>query len=233
MQMVIIAGGLGTRLRPLSNRVPKSLIEVQGKPFLEYQIGLLKRNGINDIVLCVGHLAKQIKDHFGDGKEFGVNIKYSEEDKALLGTAGALKKAEPLLEEKFFVMNGDSYLPLDYAEVMSYFKGRDRLALLVVYKNYNQYDRSNVVIDADMVKVYSREKQMPGMIYIHAGLSVITREALSLIPVGQTVSQDELWSELVSQNELLAFETHNRFYEVGSFSGLEEFRQLMGQKENN
>jgi MurNAc alpha-1-phosphate uridylyltransferase len=233
MQVVILAGGLGTRLRPLTNRVPKSLIEIQGRPFLDYQIELLKHNEINDIVLCVGHLAEQIKDYFRDGKRFGVDIQYSEEDKELLGTAGALKKAGPLLEETFFVLDGDSYLPLDYAEVMSYFKERDRLALLVVYRNYNRYDRSNVVIDAEMVKVYSREKQVPGMIYIHAGLSIVTKEALALVPDGQPVSQDELWSKLVSRNELLAFETDCRFYEVGSFSGLEEFRQLMGQRGNN
>jgi MurNAc alpha-1-phosphate uridylyltransferase len=233
MQVVILAGGLGTRLRPLTNRVPKSLIEIHGKPFLEYQIELLKHNEINDIVLCVGHLAEQIKDYFRDGKVFGVDIQYSEEDKELLGTAGALKKAEPLLEETFFVLDGDSYLPLDYAEVMSYFKERDKLALLVVYRNYNRYDRSNVVIDAEMVKVYSREKQVPSMIYIHAGLSIVTKEALALVPDGQPVSQDELWSKLISRNELLAFETDCRFYEVGSFSGLEEFRQLMGQRGNN
>ena len=123
--MVILAGGLGTRLRPFTSEVPKALIPIGGKPFLHHQIDLLKRRGIRDIVLCVAHLGEQVKDYFGDGSWLGVRIKYSEEEGHLLGTAGAIKNAEPLLSDDFFLMYGDSYLMIDYREVMRYFR-RDR-----------------------------------------------------------------------------------------------------------
>jgi len=233
MQMVILTGGLATRLHPLTQRVPKAMIKIQGKPFLEYQIELLKRNQITDILLCVGHLAEQIKSYFRDGKDFGVNICYSEERGGLLGTGGALKNAEPLLNEEFFLMNGDSYLMLNYEEIASFFKTRNKLALMVVYKNYNKYDRSNVIVEGGMVKAYDRKRRSPQMIHIDVGLSIVKRQALALIPKGKPALLDELWVKLIAQKQLLAFETRQRFYEIGSFDGLREFEQLIKKGKAN
>ncbi|MFC2067344.1 NDP-sugar synthase [Chloroflexota bacterium] len=114
MQTVILAGGLATRLGDLTKDNPKSMLKILGKPFMEYQLESLRAGGIEDIVICLGHLREQIESYFGDGREHGVNIRYSYEDN-LLGTAGALKKAEPLLGDIFFTMYGDSYLFLDFA----------------------------------------------------------------------------------------------------------------------
>ena len=228
MQMVILAGGLGTRLRPLTHELPKVLVPVDGKPFLHHQIELLKEHGIRDIVLCVGHLGDQIRACFGEGDRLGVRIRYSEERRMLLGTAGALKNAEPLLEDDFFLLYGDSYLLVDYREVMRYFRnGACGLGLMVVYRNADHYERSNVVVRDGRVAVYDKEGRTPGMEYINYGLSVLRREALSLVPAGRPFSQEELYRLLIERGELLAWETDYRFYEIGSERGLAEFRELV------
>lgn len=230
MQSVILTGGLATRLRPLTARVAKAMLDVCGRPFLEHQIELLRGNGVTDLVLCVGHLAAQIRSYFGDGRAWGVRIRYSDDGRSLMGTAGALRQAEPLLRHAFFVLDGDAYLSLDYRELMSDFKRASTLALMVVYKNCGRYGRSNVIIDSGKVKVYDRISDVPGMIHIHAGLSVLSRQALALIPPDRPAPQDALWSRLISQDELSAFESSARFYEIGSRKGLEEFRRLMGRR---
>lgn len=229
MQVAILAGGLATRLRPLTKEVAKSMIAIQGKPFLEYQLELLRKNGIRDIVLCIGYQADQIEGYFGDGKGFGVNISYSYEREQLLGTAGALRNAEGLLEDDFFVMYGDSYLSLNFAEVMSYFRKFNKLGLMVVYKNYDHYDKSNVVIEDNRVKQYSKKEKTADMVYIDYGASILSKKALELIPQNHAYSLEELFSELIDKQGLLAYEVKERFYQVGSSRGLEEFRRYIWQ----
>jgi len=227
MQIVILAGGLGTRMMPLTRELPKTLIPVDGKPFLQHQIELLKAQGITDIVVCIGHLGERVEDCFGDGRHLGLSIRYSEERDGLLGTAGAIKNAEPLLRDDFFLMYGDSYLLLDYPRVMRYFRRLQKLGLMVVYRNANRYQRSNVLVGGHLVRVYDKEGRTPGMIYINHGLSILRKEALRLIPAGQPFSQEDFYQMLIDQGELLAFETWQRFYEIGSPQGLQEFESLV------
>jgi NDP-sugar pyrophosphorylase family protein len=225
--MVILAGGLGTRLRPLTSEVPKALISINGKPFLRHQIDLLKRRGIRDIVLCIGHLGEQVRDYFGDGRGLGVRIRYSEEEGSLLGTAGAIKKAEPLLNDDFFLMYGDSYLMIDYRQIMRHFRRFDRLGLMVVWKNAGGLERSNVVVEGNLVTAYNKNQKSPDMVYINYGLSVLRKDALAFIPAGRPFSQEDFYQILIDQGELLAFEVGQRFYEIGSPKGLEEFGMLV------
>jgi NDP-sugar pyrophosphorylase family protein len=228
MQVVILTGGLATRLRPLTSSLPKAMIPIRGKPFVEYQIGLLKHYNIKDIVLCVGHLREKIRDYLGDGEELGVKIKYSEEEEnRLLGTAGALRNAEPLLEDQFLLLNGDSYLLVDYVQVLNRLAASGQLGLMVVYENHNRFDRSNVAISNGFVSVYDRRNQTPDMTYIDYGLSALRKKALELIPEGRFAQLDDLYQELTRRKELIAFETQRRFYEIGSHRGLREFRKLM------
>ncbi len=229
MQMVILAGGLGTRLRPLTERVPKCMVPVNGRPFLEYQLEMLSRRGVRDIVLCVGYLGEAVLEHFGCGHRFGVQIVYSWERDGLLGTAGALKNAEPLLAPEFFVTYGDSYLLLDYREIMRQFREGDALGMMVVYRNHDRWERSNVALRDGHVAAYDKTLRLPGMVYINEGLSVLRRRALRLIPDGEPVSQEEFYSGLIARRELLAYETPQRFYEIGSMEGIEEFQQLVAQ----
>lgn len=229
MQVAILAGGLATRLRPLTKDIPKSLIQINAKPFLEHQLDFLKEEGVKDIVLCVGYLGEQVEGYFGDGSRLGINIKYSYEGKQLLGTAGALKNAERLLKDEFFVMYGDSYLFLDFSTVVSYFDKFDKLGLMVVYRNYDKYDTSNVVIDGNLVKKYSKKRKTKDMVYIDYGASILRKKALELVPPNQVYSLEELFAEMIEREELLAYEVNERFYHIGSTEGLEEFKKYVSQ----
>jgi NDP-sugar pyrophosphorylase family protein len=168
-----------------------------------------------------------IEEYFGDGSGFGVGIRYSEEGDRLQGTAGAVKRAEPLLDDEFFLTYGDAYLLLDYAAVMAHFRRRDRLALMVIYRNENQYARSNVAAAEGYVTAYDKEEQTPDMVYINYGVSVLRKETLEYIPPQRVYSQEELYARFIDERQLLAYETDQRFYEVGSPEGLAEFSRLI------
>ena len=229
MQVAILTGGLATRLRPLTQAVPKSLIQIQGRPFLGYQLDFLKRSGVKDIVLCVGYLAEQIEKHFGDGSRFGVSLKYSYERGRLLGTAGALKKAEGLLDDVFFTLYGDSYLFLDFTGVLSYFQNQNKLALMTVYKNYNGIERSNTAVEGNLVKRYSKKEKTEEMVYIEYGVDLFRKEVFKLIPEKQPYSLEKLFPKLIDQEELIAYEVKERFYQIGSPEGLAEFKEYISQ----
>jgi NDP-sugar pyrophosphorylase family protein len=231
MQMVILAGGLATRIRPLTLHLPKSMLQIKGRPFLEYQLELLKEYEIKDILICVGYKGELIKDHFGDGKKFGVNLSYSFDGDKLLGTAGALKKAYKLLGENFFLMYGDSYLPYDYQDIEESFKSSNKLSLLVAYKNQNRFDKSNLLIDEGLVKFYDKTLQGKNLEYIDAGLSILKKEVLNLVPEEEPYDLEELYRTLISEEEMSAFEVKQRFYQIGSFEGLEEFKNLIEKGE--
>jgi MurNAc alpha-1-phosphate uridylyltransferase len=227
MQVAIMAGGLATRLRPLTTTVPKSMITIDGKPFLEYQLEFLKKDGIKDIVLCVGHLKEQIESHFGDGGEFGVKIHYSREEGPLLGTAGALRNALPFLDNSFFVMYGDSYLFLDFVEIWKFFHQFKKSALMVVYKNQNLYDRSNVSINGNFVTKYSKTEQTPDMVFIDYGVSLLRKKVVEAIPENEYYSLETVFSSLIADRELLSYTTDKRFFEIGSREGLKEFQEYV------
>ena len=226
MQIAILAGGLATRLGNLTRNQPKSMLKIRGETFLEHQLELLRRGGIKNIVLCIGHMGEQIEKHFGNGRKYGVSIKYSLEDK-LLGTAGALKKAEVLLNDTFFTMYGDSYLFLDFSAAMRYFNSQSKLALMTVYKNYDRYDRSNTVVEGNLVKKFSKKERTEDMVYIEYGANIFKKEALKMVPENQFYSLDDLFPRLIEMEELLAFGVRERFYEVGSPQGLREFEEYM------
>ena len=175
MQAVIFCGGLAKRLRPLTEKIPKSMIEINGKPFLEYQIEILRKNNIKDILLCIGFLGEQIKEYFGDGEKLGVDIKYSEEKEKLLGTGGALKNAMYLLEEKFFTMYGDSFLLFNFKNAYRYFNNFNKMGLMVVYRNCNQFGLSNVKVRGNYVTNYYTGKNKRRLVYIDYGLSIFKK----------------------------------------------------------
>ena len=230
MQIVILAGGLATRLRPLTEKIPKSMMKVCGRPFLEYQIDRLKEQGVKDIVLCIGYLGDRIQRHFEDGKKFGVTIRYSDEREQLLDTAGALRNAKNLLQGEFFVMYGDSCLFLDFQAIASYFHQFRKLALMVVYKNYNRYDESNVAVEKNLIRSYSKKLKTNDMVYIDYGASLMRKTVLNLIPKNTPYSLEEFFSELISHREVLAFEVKRRFYEIGSKKGLTEFQTFISER---
>jgi len=231
MQMVILAGGLATRLRPLTLKLPKLMLQIKGRPFLEYQLELLKEYEIKDILLCVGYKGELIKNHFGDGRKFGVNLSYSFDGDKLLGTAGALKKAYKLLNENFFLMYGDSYLPYDTQKIEESFKRSHKLSLMVAYRNQNRFDKSNLLIQDGMIKLYDKTLRGENLEYIDAGLSILKKEVLNLVPEEEPYDLEELYRTLISEEEMSAFEVKQRFYQIGSFEGFEEFKNLVEKGE--
>jgi MurNAc alpha-1-phosphate uridylyltransferase len=228
MQVAIIAGGLATRLGTLTMNIPKSLIEIYGKPFIEYQIEFLKRAGITDIVLCLGYLGNQIQKYCGDGTGFGVHIQYSYE-KERLDTAGALKLASPLLEDPFFTLYGDSYLSLDFQDMFTRFMGNKKLAAMSVYKNFHKFDKSNVAIESGLVTQY-RKDNAGNLMYIDYGVNLFNKKVLDLIPEHKPYSMTFLFQDLVDRREILSYEVKDRFYQIGSLEGLQEFKEYIGSK---
>ena len=223
MQMIILAGGKGTRLGEITSDTPKSMVRIKDKPFLEYQIELIKEHNITDIILCTGHLHEHIERYFGDGSKFGVQIRYNTDDG--LGTWGAIKNAKDLLDDTFFVMYGDSYLPIDYSDVKVAFMASGFPAMMVVYKNEGKYDRSNVLYYNNKVLHYGYDKDAT---YIDYGLSVFSKKCI-MYDYGRELK--ELFCSLVSMNKLKGYEVFERFYEIGSLSGLIEFEEYISKRE--
>jgi NDP-sugar pyrophosphorylase family protein len=223
--MVIFCGGLATRLGNLAKNLPKSMMEINGKPFLEYQIENVKKHGIINIVLCVGHLSDKIINYFGNGSKFDVNINYSHDGKIPLGPIGALKKAEQLLENEFFIMYGDSYTAVDFNEFYNFFKTQDRLACMAVYKNQDKYDKSNLLVENNMVTRYNDKEKV--MNYIDYGTSLLNKKTIELIPENIFFTTGDFFIKLIQRNELLAYEVKNRFYHIGNPEALDEFRTFI------
>jgi NDP-sugar pyrophosphorylase family protein len=227
LQAVILAGGLGTRLGRLTRTVPKPMLPVDGRPFLEYEIELLRKNGIGDIVLCVGHLGEAIEDHFGDGREFGVSIRYAYDRKKLLGPAGALKRAEPLLDDSFFVTYGDAYLRADYRMIMSRLRQSGALGLMTVYRNNDRHGRSDIVVKEGRVVLYDKKNRAEGMVWINFGVSALRRRALDAIPPGRPCGEEEFYGKLIALRELISYPVRRRFYEIGTPIALREFERFI------
>lgn len=231
MQCVIIAGGLASRLRPITDNIPKSMVLVENRPFLEYQIELLKDNGISNIVLCVGHKGEIIQNYFGNGSNYNIQISYSYEE-TLLGTGGALRNAIDLLEDRFVVLYGDTFLNIDYIKIINYVKKIDCPALLAVYKNEGKYDTSNVIYSDGKVVLYDKKKSNKEMQYIDSGLSILTKRIISqCIPKGIVHDLGDCYNELSNKNQLAGYKVTKRFYEIGSKSGLKEFKKYVKRKE--
>lgn len=227
MQAAILVGGLGTRLRPLTETVPKPMVTVAGKPFLEHEIELLRRSGIVRFVLCTGHLGDQVERHFRDGSRWGVEVKYSRDGPSLLGPAGALRKARPLLEERFFVTYGDAYLKMDYGALMRSLIACGRLGVMAVYKNHGRYGKSDVDVRDGMVVRYDKGERATGMEWVNFGVSALRRAALDLIPEGRACGEEEFYGALIRKGELAAYPVERRFYEIGTPASLAEAERFV------
>jgi NDP-sugar pyrophosphorylase family protein len=225
--VAILAGGLATRLRPITETIPKALIAVAGEPFLAHQLRLLQAAGLRRVVLCVGYLGERIEEEFGDGSSFGVELFYSFDGPVLLGTGGALKKALPLLGDRFLVVYGDSYLPIDYAAPTRAFAASEKLALMTLFRNENRWDPSNVWFEDGEIKNYDKRKRTPEMKHIDYGLGVLSARALSVWPADRAFDLANVYSELLGRHELAGYEVNQRFYEIGSPQGIEELDAML------
>jgi NDP-sugar pyrophosphorylase family protein len=228
--VAILAGGLATRLRPLTEKVPKVLLPVAGRPFLAHQFELLKRQGFRRVVLCVGYLGEMVRDEFGDGSGWGLQVEYSFDGPVLLGTGGALRRARRMLGERFFVLYGDSYLPIEFGPVADFFEQSGRLGLMTVFRNEGLYDTSNVVFQDGRIIVYDKKRRLPEMKHIDYGLSLFRDGAFDGWPDDQPFDLADLLQNLLARGELAGLEVHQRFYEAGSTAGIAELEAFLLSK---
>lgn len=221
MPVVILAGGFGLRLRPLTDQLPKPLLRVRGKPFLHHQVDLLKAFGMTEILLLVGYLGWKIKGYFGDGSGLGVHIDYAVEETPL-GTGGALKKAAEKLPPDFLLLNGDTFLALDYPQFVESYRKRDRWGLVVAFENPHQTMPNNLAVGPEgCITAYNKENRT-GLTHVDAGVAVFSKRILELIPPGRVCSlEEEVYPRLIEREKLWAFPTRQPFYDMGSFAGLE------------
>jgi len=234
-QCVILAGGLGTRMLPMTERLPKALLPVAGRPFIDHQLEWLARHGVESVVVCIGHLGAQLRDHVGDGARWGLSARFADEGELLRGTAGALRVAleAGLLDQAFFVLYGDSFLPIDFAAVGRAFMSTRQAALMTVFRNDGRWDTSNVIYAAGKVLLYDKgHRTRPASEFHHIdyGLAVLSRQLISdRVPAQGRSDLAHLYFQLSNEGLLAGFEVSERFFEIGSPNGLADLERWLSE----
>jgi NDP-sugar pyrophosphorylase family protein len=224
LPVAILAGGLAKRLRPITETIPKALVEVAGRPFAEHQVEWLVAQGIERIVFLIGYRGEMVSEALGDGGRWGVSIEYVFDGPVLLGTGGALRRAGSVIGPVFFVMYGDSYLDCDLPAIEHSFHVSGQPALMTVFRNDDRWDTSNVRFESGRIACYDKRHRTPDMRHIDYGLGVVSAEALEPYPANEPFDLAALYQDLVAEGQLAAYEVTSRFYEIGSPGGLDELR---------
>lgn len=232
LPVAILAGGLAIRLKPLTEEMPKALIEIHHEPFLAHQLRLLRDGGIRKVVICAWYRGELIREFAGDGRRFGLEIAYSFDGERALGTGGALRKALPLLGGAFFVLYGDSYLPCDYGSVEAAFLASQKDALMTVYHNRDQGDRSNVRYADGRILAYDKQHRTASMEHIDYGLGILRAHALESYAPGQPFDLVDVYQSLLAAGHLGGYEVQERFFEIGSLPGIKELERHLEKQKN-
>lgn len=222
LPVVILAGGLATRLYPSTRTVPKALILVNGLPFIDHQLSILKEKGVSHVILCIGNLGSLIEEFVGDGSQWGMQVQYSHDGDVLLGTGGAIKKATPLLPDSFIIMYGDSYLDIDFKLVVKEFYAQKLPVLMTVYRNRNELEISNILMKDGRILKYDKKDCDPAMEYIDYGLIVIRKEVFDQYPSNERFDLALVLSQLVDAGLVASYEVEKRFHEIGSAQGIKD-----------
>ena len=230
LPVAILAGGLATRLHPITKTIPKALVSVAGRPFVLWQLEYLRDQGISRVVLCTGYRSTQIEQIVGDGSQFGVAVEYSDDGTTLLGTGGALGKALPLLGPEFFVLYGDSFLPVSFSTVEQAYYDSDRPGLMTVYRNEGEWDASNTVFKNGQVLEYNKTNPRHDMAYIDYGLGVLSKSVVEHYCQEKVFDLAIVYAALANAGQLAGFEIFERFYEIGSPDGLAQTEEYLRSK---
>lgn len=237
LPVAVLAGGLAARLQPLTALVPKILLDVAGRPFAEHQVELLRQNGISTVVFCLGHLEEQVVAALGDGRRWQMRFLYASDGPQLAGTGGALRRALPLLGPAFFVMYGDSYLDCDYKAIEECFRANGKPGLMVVHRNEDRWDRSNVEVTGGRILRYDKVHRDAAMRHIDYGLGILTPEAFAPwtgdAEAHEPFDLAAVYQYLIASDGLASYEVQQRFYEIGSLQGLEETRALLEARQKS
>jgi N-acetyl-alpha-D-muramate 1-phosphate uridylyltransferase len=231
LSVAILAGGLATRLGALARDSPKCLLEVAGRPFIHHQLALLRDHGFARAVLCIGNLGERVVEMVGDGSSFGLEIVYSFDGPELKGTAGALKRALPLLSSPFFVLYGDSYLDCDYEAIQKAYESAGKRSLMSVFRNDDQWDASNVEFHDGKIFAYDKCHRSDRMRHIDYGLGIFDHRGIEAVPDIGSADLALVYQRLLGLGELAGYEVSQRFYEIGSVAGLEETREHLSQRQ--
>ena len=235
LPMAILCGGIGSRMSHITNR-PKSLIKIDGKPFIFHQLDLLNERGFNKVILCINHLGSMIRDVVGNQYK-NIEIKYSTDPEGVpAGTAGAVRNALSLLGSSFFVMYGDSYLPIDYQRLQAFFLTYSyeyqNICMITINKNNNKFDKSNIEYKDGRILRYEKTKKMESkMEYIDYGVSAFNKNAFQRLGNGNH-DLSEVYKNLLAKNLLIGYEIKSRFYEIGSPEGLKDFEEYICSQKN-
>ena len=231
MQAVLLAGGLATRMRPFTDKTPKAMLDVAGRPFIDWLLEKLAACGFDDVLMCIGRLGEQIRAHAGDGARYDLRLRYSDEGEDQRGTAGALRLALEMLDSTFLVTYGDSYLPFDYAAPMRVLAAHDDCdGVMSVYKNAGQWDASNVITDGTWLLRYEKGTRDPAFDHIDYGAIALRREVIAQVPAGKVLGLDTIQHALATARRLRAFAAHDRFFEIGSPEGLATLAQHLRER---
>lgn len=225
--VAVLAGGLATRLRPLTATIPKALVEVSGEPFIAHQLRLLRKQGLDRVVICAGYLGDMIRDWVGDGARFGLEVAFSFDGPTPLGTAGAIRKARTLLGDSFFVLYGDAYLRCDHRAVEVAFEESGCPALMTVFRNENRGVRSNVEFRRGRILVYDKEHPTPRMRHLDYGLTLFESQVFADLSDDTPQDLAAVYRDLLARGRLAAYEVRERFYEIGSPEGLAKTRRYL------
>jgi len=228
--VVVLSGGLATRMRSYTETIPKAMIDIAGKPFIHWQLSMLKEQQVEHVILCIGHLGEMIEAYTGDGSGYGLKLTYSYDGDKLLGTGGAIKKIEDILPDTFFILYGDSYLEIPYAPLIDAFKLSGKKGLMTVYENEDLYDVSNVIFQNGKLQTYRKHNKVKEMRHIDYGLGILHKEVLKDFPPEKVFDLAEIYEKLATGNELSGYEVFTRFYEIGSPGGLLELRDKLEDK---
>jgi len=227
LPVVILAGGLATRLRPITEKIPKALVEINGEPFLAHQLRLLQRNGVRQVVMSVAYKGEMIREFAGDGSGYGLQIAYVFDGSTYLGTGGAIRNALPFLGDSFLTLYGDSYLPCDFAAVQAAFAASGRQALMTVYQNDGLFDTSNVEFAEGRIVRYDKRERTTAMRHIDYGLGVFRAAAFAPYPAGETLDLATVFQDVLRAGQLAAYEVAERFYEIGTPEGIRETEEYI------
>ena len=231
--VVVLSGGLATRMQEYTmlestQKIPKAMIEIAGKPFIHWQLAMLREQQVEQVILCIGHLGEMIEAYAGDGSRYGLELTYSYDGDKLLGTGGAIKKIEDILPDAFFVLYGDSYLEIPYAPLVEAFISSGKKGLMTVYENTDLYDVSNVIFQNGELLTYRKHDKVKEMRHIDYGLGILRKETFRDFPSNEAFDLAAVYEKLVNEKQLLGYEVFKRFYEIGSPEGLRELRDMIG-----
>lgn len=229
-QAVILAGGQGMRMRPLTLTTPKPMTPIHGKPFLEYIIELLKKNGIEEIVILTGYLHEKIEDYFGDGKKIGLRINYSfspVEDE----TGTRIRKAKGLLDDTFFLLYSDNYWPLQLDKLFTFYKKMNTQALVTAYSNIDNYTKNNILVnDKGIVEVYDKTRQTPGLNGVDIGFFILNKKVLDLFPEDNFSFEKMILPKLIAKKQLAGFLTYHKYYGLSNPERIPVIEEFFKQK---